>query len=207
VDVVEQHSQTGDSATPSAPLDETTDGGLVQQPEYLGLGYRSTQIFDWHDCRKVEQRSRHGRAGNAMEDGSIGVRERPVPVRGDAAWNTPATVRGHDVDRWTPVVPQPPQRSGRSVRENGAVAAGKDRRHAPSVQGERSIADHVHTLMNSAQSFDLDPSLHAALKKPQSAKLVDGHDPVLSSGKAVDSAIDLARRPSTGRFPSFRVVF
>jgi hypothetical protein len=129
IEFIEKHAQSGDPTAAAAAADQLAHRSKIEDPQHLRLGDGLPQLPHWNYARKVKQGPLYARARDSEQRSSINLRHQAIPVRVNALWDSPTSVRRGDVNRSTAVLPQLPQRRRRPMRQHRALPARQHRSH------------------------------------------------------------------------------
>jgi hypothetical protein len=151
---VHHHPQASDTSTSATAPDQLTDGNVVENPQHLGLRDGLPQFPNRSDRREVQQGTSHTRARDAMHFGSIGWSQRFIPMCLDPFRNASPSIGRRYIDRSALILPQPPQRGGRAMRQHRIPSTCKHCRHELHLSSHAHVPDCVNAMLNSMQRPD-----------------------------------------------------
>jgi hypothetical protein len=197
---IEQETKTSDTSPATIAAHQVSERTVIEQPQNFGLGDRPPQLPKGNDAGQVQDRFRHAGARNPDELGSVRRLKHAISVRGNAP-RTPSTpICRRDVDRLSPVLPDPPELRGRTVRQARAWAAGEHSGHEPCIAEQQRMADCVDTLVHSMQRTEPHSMPNRAPAHSQSQHLLGGNQPVLPLRHLRHPRVPTSSRaPPTGR--------
>lgn len=200
IELFEDKTKSGYSATAPAAANQLTHRGEIENPKHLCLGYDLPQLPLREHSGDVEQGALHGRAGNSSPSRPIGRRNAIVPMSGNTLGGATPSIRRRNIERTVVVLSQPPQSSGRPVRKDCALTASEDSSHPPRLHRERQVPNCIDTSMHPVQTSNRDATTNCPLGHSQPFELLNAHNAMLANRKLGDAMIRNPR--SMGRLRS-----
>ena len=144
-----------------------------------------TEAVTVEDRREVEQRTRHGRDGDAVLDGGF---VRPQREFAGANARPPAATERRDFVQ-ARIRPQIPEHPCRSATEHRSRPARENGRHPSAARRQQWMPDREHAAMHGVQSPGVEAPADRPPPEPLRDELARRHDAVLARGELRDPAL------------------
>jgi len=185
-----QHASRGaEPVPPRAAGEQRFEGGQVEDAASVGFVERPFELGAVRDLGEVEQGTRDGRRGDAVDDRAVVGVDALDAVHVDAGAAAGAGPRHGDVDRRSGVMPQPVKRGRAAMTERGGGTAREHRGHPMPVRGQQAMANRVDPDVHPVQPARGDAMLDGARIESEGTQLAMGDHAVLPArqlgGRAV----------------------
>lgn len=153
-------------------------------PGELRLSQRTAEEAGLDGAANVLDRARRGGDGDAVSAGDVGRSEgaRAMELESGPGLTTNSCGDG-DVHRTLARAQELPQRRSARVTQDRPVPRREHRRQPPPPPREASMPDRINAAVQSMKPPRLHPPSHFRSANSRITQLLDGHDPMLSTGE------------------------
>lgn len=179
---------------------------MVDDPHGFRLSQDPPQIPRRQDGSEIQQRSRNGGTGNAVQFASVRRRQASVSMGNDADWTASSTVGRRHMDRGIVRLPKTPEDRRRPMGKDGTRTAREHSRKEGGFRRRVDVANRIDAAMNSMEASGALASRNGPAVHSYVFELFQADQAMLSVSDPRDLQVPASRSKPRGRFVNYRSV-